>query len=75
MKWLFLLLLLLSSCAQLAPEEQDYKTVCLAHKDAFMKMNEMKDGETTGPPCYGCMPDIKNHICSKDEYLKYITKD
>lgn len=69
----FLLLgtLFLAGCAQLTPEEHDFKTVCEAHKDAFMKMEEMRDGQAINPPCFGCMADVKTHICDKEEYLKY----
>jgi hypothetical protein len=68
-------LLVLAGCAQLTPDEQDFKTVCEAHKHAFMKMEPMMEGQALGPPCFGCMPDIKTHICDKNEYLKYVAKE
>jgi hypothetical protein len=69
-------LLVLAGCAeQLTQEEQDFKTVCEAHKNSFMKMNSMQDGKVLGEPCYGCMADEGTHICDKNEYLKYLAKE
>ena len=73
---LVLALLILTGCAeQLTQEQQDFKTVCEAHKNGFMKMNAMIDGHVLGQPCYGCMPNDGTHICDKNEYLKYIAKE
>lgn len=70
-----LALLVLAGCAaELPPELKDFRDVCVAHKGVFMKMNEMRDGQVVGEPCFGCMPDTKSHICDKNEYLKYIRK-
>jgi hypothetical protein len=66
-------LLLLTACAeQLTPEEQEYKEFCKQQKGAWMKMSELKEGNPTGKTCYGCMPDEKNHICTKEEYEEFV---
>ncbi len=64
-----LLLAMLMACTeQLTPEQQAYMEYCFSHNGAWMKMNELKDGKIIGPPCFGCMPDEKNHICTLEEY-------
>ena len=75
MKTLALLIcLFLIGCTaeQLTAEQQSYKDYCVSHNGAWMKMSELKDGHPTGKTCYGCMPDEKNHICTKEEYEKFV---
>ena len=68
-----MLLLLLIACSTevLTPEQQAYKELCMKHHNAWMLMSAMNDGKIVGQPCYGCMPDEKNHICDMDEYQIY----
>lgn len=62
-----LLLLLLTACGrQLTVQEQDFKQQCQSEGRMWMYMDEMHDGKVTGPACYGCMKDEKNHVCSPD---------
>ena len=65
-----LICLMLIACTEikLTPEQQTYKEYCAEKEGAWMKMSELKDGHPTGNTCYGCMPDEKNHICTKEEY-------
>ncbi len=65
------LIALLACTVQLTPEQQEFKTICAEHNDPWMKMSEMKNGFVIGKPCYGCMPDEKNHICTQEEYLTH----
>lgn len=71
---ILVLLLVLAGCAQLTPKQENFKTVCEAHKHAFMKMEPMLEGQAQGPACFGCMPDVKTHICDKEDYLNSIAK-
>jgi hypothetical protein len=68
------IMIILASCSaeSLTAEQQEYKDYCTAHNGAWMKMSELKDGHPTGKTCYGCMPDEKNHICTKEEYEEFI---
>ena len=52
----------------LTVEEQEYKDFCKETDGMWMKMSELHDGEPTGKTCNGCMPDEKNHLCTKEEY-------
>jgi hypothetical protein len=65
-------LLLIACTEQLTVQEQAYKEYCAEKGGAWMKMSELKDGHPTGNTCYGCMPDEKNHICTKEEYEEFI---
>ena len=66
---LLLVLMLLVACSQeLTSEQQAYKEFCLENDGSWMKMSEMKDGSPTGRTCHGCMPDEKNHLCTRAEY-------
>jgi len=67
---LALLLVLLAACSpeQLTPEQQEYKDFCRDTDGMWMKMSPLLDGKVTGDPCYGCMPDEKNHLCTQAEY-------
>lgn len=69
---IFLVLLVACSNKTLTFEQNVFKEKCLAGGHQWMKMSEMKDGIMSGPPCDGCMPDQKSHICSQEEYEKYI---
>ncbi|MBI4146218.1 hypothetical protein HY489_02675 [Candidatus Woesearchaeota archaeon] len=69
-----LLTLLLACSTTLTPEEQSYKELCTKNNHAWMRMSELKDGHPTGNTCYGCMPDEKNHLCSKEEYDALLPK-
>jgi len=74
MKLTSLLLMGLLACSteQISNEQSLFKEKCLANGHQWMKMSEIKDGMMTGPPCYGCMPDEKNHICTQEEYEAYV---
>jgi len=67
-----LLILVACSTEQLSNEQAIFKEKCLADGNQWMKMSEMKEGTMTGPPCYGCMPDEKSHICSQAEYEAHV---
>lgn len=71
---LALMFIILISCTsgQLTDKEQAYKGYCAEKGGAWMKMSELKDGQPTGKTCYGCMPDEKNHICTKEEYEEFV---
>ncbi|RJQ22101.1 hypothetical protein C4580_01350 [Candidatus Woesearchaeota archaeon] len=73
MKRVALLLLILAACAeeQLTSEQQEYKSLCDQDNNPWMLMNEMKDGKIIGPSCYGCMPNERNHICTREEYKTF----
>ena len=64
------LALFLVSCAsnEFTTEDANFREVCLTNGDGWMKMSETKEGQVTGPSCYGCMPDAKNHLCSLQDY-------
>ena len=68
-----LLLLFLISCSteSLTTELANYREVCLTNGDGWMKMPETIDGQITGTSCYGCMPNVKNHLCSLKDYEAY----
>ncbi len=70
----FVALLLLAACAKehLTQEQMAFKEKCIADGHQWMKMSEMKDGMMSGPPCYGCMADEKNHICTQQAYEEHI---
>ncbi len=70
-----LFLIFLLGCAQvnLSKEQIAFKEKCLAEGHEWMNsMSEMKEGMMAGPPCPGCMPDEKNHICTQEEYEAYV---
>jgi|SRR3989344_5506352 len=66
-------LLVLVSCASndFTTEDANFREACLTNGDGWMKMSQTTDGQITGPSCYGCMPNAKNHICSLSEYELY----
>lgn len=68
---LLLLLFLVGCTTTLTQEQQAFKETCVQHGDLWMEMSEMKNGFVVGKPCYGCMPDEKNHICTQEEYLTF----
>ncbi len=67
-------LIILAACSteQISNEQTIFKEKCLANGHQWMKMSEMKDGMMTGPPCYGCMPDEKTHLCTQEEYEAHV---
>jgi len=74
MKYGIFCLLMLAACTteQLTAEQQHFKERCIEDGNQWMKMSEMKEGMMTGPPCDGCMPDGKTHICTQQEYEEYV---
>jgi len=67
-----LLILVACSKAPLTFEQQSFKELCSSKSHQWMKMSEMKEGTMTGPPCYGCMPDEKTHLCTQEEYEAHL---
>ena len=67
-------LLLIISCTQsLTSEEQKYSEICHANNHKWMKMQPMKEGkDINGQSCWGCMPDMSNHICNMNEYEEFV---
>ena len=65
-----LLLIILTACSTetLTQEQLEYRDFCAQQGGAWMKMSELHDGHPTGKTCYGCMPDERNHLCSREEY-------
>ncbi len=75
MKKMLLLIFLISCSAEsLTTEQTHYREICLTNGDSWMKMPETTDGQITGPSCYGCMPNVKNHLCSLKEYDAYLSQ-
>ena len=69
-------LLLLTSCSQkLASEQEEFKSLCMQNSGlgAWMKMVQMKDGVSVAKEaCWGCMADMNNMICDKEDYLTFL---
>ena len=65
-----MLVVLLSACASkdFTTEDANFRETCLTNGDQWMKMSETTDGQITGPSCFGCMPNAKNHFCSLSDY-------
>ena len=62
----------LAAC-EVPKSDSEFRQMCQANKHMWMLMEPMKDGqEMDSKDCLGCMPDAKNHICSKEEYIKYM---
>jgi len=70
---LLVVLVLLVSCAseEFTSEDASFREECLTNGDGWMKMSETIDGQITGPSCYGCMPNAKNHFCYFSDYESY----
>ena len=54
--------------------DSDFQTMCEQDLgvEAWMKMIPFRDGNrTSDEPCYGCMADDNNMICSKVEYEQW----
>ena len=69
--------LFLTGCVrtQLTPEQEEFKSLCMQNSgsSAWMEMEPMKNGEkVSGQKCWGCMADMNNMICNKEEYLAFL---
>jgi len=74
--YFFILVLFVIACTQqeLTQEQSSFRELCLTKGHQWMKMSEMEEGVLTGPACYGCMPDAKNHLCTQNDYEEYYSK-
>ncbi|MBI2143090.1 hypothetical protein HYU20_01995 [Candidatus Woesearchaeota archaeon] len=50
----------------------DFRSVCKANGDVWMLMEPAQNNIALSEKmCWGCMADEGNHICSKEDYLKF----
>lgn len=75
---MMIVLLVLASCVKedLTQNQQHMKDLCTKKfgKSAWMKMNEMSNGQITGPVCRGCMINLQEHVCNIEKLKQTINE-
>lgn len=56
-------------------EDTQFRDICIGNGHGWMSMRPMKNGKVTSQEsCFGCMPNIRNHICEMKDYQNYVSQ-
>ena len=67
--YLLFALIIFTSCTNKGDPE--FMKLCESQNGEWMNVEPMKDGkQISAEKCWGCMPDMDNHICSKQEFIE-----